>query len=70
MADKKISALTTLTQADVAATADFLPIVDTSATETKKVTPEALVLAAVTNKTIELDKAKARIPGQRQAVGS
>lgn len=36
MADLKISQLTALTAANVAA-ADVLPIVDTSATETKKV---------------------------------
>ena len=47
MADKKISALTTLAQASIATTADFVPIVDTSATETKKATPEAVVLAAL-----------------------
>jgi hypothetical protein len=37
MADKKISELTALTGANVADT-DLLPIVDTSATETKKIT--------------------------------
>jgi hypothetical protein len=37
MADKKISDLTALTGANVADT-DLLPIVDTSATETKKIT--------------------------------
>jgi hypothetical protein len=47
MADKKISQLTTLAQADVAVTADFLPIVDTSATETKKATPQSVVLGAL-----------------------
>ena len=52
MADKKISQLTTLAQADVAVTADFLPIVDTSSTETKKVTPQALVQAGATGATL------------------
>ena len=52
MADKKISQLTTLAQADVAVTADFLPIVDTSATETKKATPQALVQAGATGATL------------------
>ena len=47
MADKKISQLTTLAQADVAVTADFLPIVDTGSTETKKVTPQSVVLGAL-----------------------
>lgn len=37
MADAKISALTTLTGANVSAAADYLAIVDTSATETKKI---------------------------------
>ena len=46
MADKKISALTALIQANVDTTNDVLPIVDTNATETKKVTPAALVGAA------------------------
>ena len=52
MADKKISQLTTLAQADVAVTADFLPIVDTGSTETKKVTPQALVQAGATGATL------------------
>ena len=47
MADKKISQLTTLAQADVAPTADFLPIVDTGSTETKKATPQAVVLGTL-----------------------
>jgi hypothetical protein len=47
MADKKISELTTLAQGSIDADADFLAIVDTSATETKKSTPEAVVLAAL-----------------------
>jgi len=46
MADKKISALTSLAQADIATATDVLPIVDTSATETKKATPAAIVGAA------------------------
>jgi len=46
MADKKISALTALIQANVDTANDVLPIVDTNATETKKVTPAALVGAA------------------------
>ena len=36
MADKKITALTALAAAGVDAAADVLPIVDVSATETKK----------------------------------
>jgi len=46
MADLKISELTRLDSALVA-TADELPIVDTSASQTKKVTPDALVLAGI-----------------------
>ena len=46
MADKKISALTALAQGDVAVSTDVLPIVDTSATETKKIAVNALVGAA------------------------
>ena len=38
MADKKITALTALVAASVDAAADVLPIVDVSATETKKIT--------------------------------
>jgi fibronectin-binding autotransporter adhesin len=41
--DKKISQLTSLAQVNVDAAADVLPIVDTSATETKKITVSALV---------------------------
>jgi hypothetical protein len=47
MADKKISALTALTAANVAAATDVVPIVDTSATETKKVTAKDLVDGAL-----------------------
>jgi len=43
MATKKITQLTSLAQADVAATSDVLAIVDLGASETKKVTPAALV---------------------------
>jgi len=46
--DKKISQLTSLAQVDVAASTDVLPIVDTSATETKKITVSALVGAGAT----------------------
>ena len=44
MADKKITALTALTGADTAST-DVFPIVDVSATETKKITAEELAAA-------------------------
>ena len=54
MADKKISQLTTLIQANVDVTADFVPIVDTGAVETKKVTPQALVQAGATGATFAL----------------
>lgn len=47
MADKKISELTTITTVDNAA--DLFPIVDTSATETKKITPSALKTALALN---------------------
>ena len=46
--DKKISQLTSLAQVDVSASTDVLPIVDTSATETKKITVSALVGAGAT----------------------
>jgi hypothetical protein len=46
MSDKKISQLTTLAQADVDIAADWLAIVDTGSTETKKVSPQSLVQAA------------------------
>jgi hypothetical protein len=46
MADKKISQLTSLAQNDVVVSTDVLPIVDTSATETKKIAVNALVGAA------------------------
>jgi hypothetical protein len=52
MATKKITQLTSLAQADVAATADALPIVDLGASETKKVTPAALVGGALPNITV------------------
>jgi hypothetical protein len=51
MADKKISQLTTLAQADVVANTDLLAIVDVSQTETKKATPEAVVLATLAQST-------------------
>src|SRR3990167_5810415 len=38
MADSKISALTSLTGANVASATDVLPVVDTSVTTTKKIT--------------------------------
>lgn len=44
MADAKISELTELTGANVAATTDVLPIVDTSATETKKIKVSELLI--------------------------
>jgi len=47
MADKRISELTTIITIDN--TADFLPIVDTSETETKKITPSALKTALSLN---------------------
>jgi hypothetical protein len=46
MSDKKISQLTSLAQNDVVVSTDVLPIVDTSATETKKIAVNALVGAA------------------------
>lgn len=58
MVDKKISELTELTTVDDAA--DFIPIVDTSATETKKVKPQNIGMSAsstatLTNKTFDAD---------------
>ena len=47
MADQKISQLTTISTVDTAA--DLFPIVDTSATETKKITPSALKTALALN---------------------
>jgi len=47
MADKKISELTTITTVDNAT--DLFPIVDTSASETKKITPTALKSALALN---------------------
>jgi hypothetical protein len=47
MADQKISQLTTITTVDIAA--DLFPIVDTSAAETKKITPTALKTALALN---------------------
>jgi len=47
MADQKISQLTTITTVDNAA--DLFPIVDTSAAETKKITPTALKTALALN---------------------
>ena len=43
MSDTKISALTALTGPNIAPATDFVPIVDTSAGATKKVTPAALM---------------------------
>lgn len=47
MADQKISQLNTISTVDTAA--DLFPIVDTSATETKKITPSALKTALALN---------------------
>ena len=47
MADQKISQLTTITTVDNAA--DLFPIVDSSASETKKITPTALKSALALN---------------------
>jgi hypothetical protein len=47
MADKRISELTTIVTVDN--TADFFPIVDTSETETKKITPNALKTSLALN---------------------
>ena len=63
MADKKISALTSLTQGDVAASTDVLPIVDTSATETKKITASALVGAGMTAGVTNVDINSGAIDG-------
>lgn len=49
MATKKITQLTSLAQVDVANTSDVLPIVDLGASETKKVTPQALVGSGVSD---------------------
>ena len=43
MADAKISALSALTGPNIATATDFLALVDTSVSETKKVTPAALM---------------------------
>ena len=63
MADKKISALTSLAQGDVAVSTDVLPIVDTSATETKKVTAAALVGAGLTAGVTNVDINSGSIDG-------
>ena len=47
MATKRISQFNALAQVDVDSAADVLPIVDTGAGETKKITPKALAGAAV-----------------------
>ena len=47
MADKKISQLTALSAANVASATDVLAIVDTSATETKKITAKDLIDGAL-----------------------
>lgn len=52
MADTKISALTALTNADLA-TDDVLPIVDTNATATKKITVEALLAGSPSNPNVQ-----------------
>ena len=49
MATKKITQLTSLAQVDVANTSDVLAIVDLGASETKKVTPQALVGSGVSD---------------------
>lgn len=49
MSTKKITQLTSLAQADVANTSDVLAIVDLGASETKKVTPQALVGSAASD---------------------
>ena len=49
MADAKISALTALAQADLDSVNDVLPIVDTGAAATKKITPRLLVGGTVNN---------------------
>lgn len=48
MSDTKISALTSLTGADVDIAADFVPVVDTSANTTKKIVPSNLIGSAFT----------------------
>jgi hypothetical protein len=63
MSDKKISALTSLAQGDVAVSTDVLPIVDTSATETKKVTAAALVGAGLTAGVTNVDINSGSIDG-------
>ena len=47
MSDVKISALTSLAVVDIVTSTDVLPIVDTSAVETKKATVEAIVNAGL-----------------------
>ncbi len=47
MPDRKISELDLLAQIDVDANADFLPIADVSSSETKKLTPAAIVFSAL-----------------------
>ena len=47
MPDRKISELDLLAQIDVDANADFLPIADSSSSETKKLTPAAIVFSAL-----------------------
>jgi hypothetical protein len=47
MATKRISQFDALAQVDVDSAADVLPIVDTGAGETKKITPKALAGAAM-----------------------
>lgn len=52
MADKKISQLTELAQVNVDVDADYLAIVDSSATETKKVLVDAAVLATLSQSSV------------------
>ena len=51
MSDAKISALTSLTGATVDATADVVPIVDTSITTSKKITVDELLLGMLASTT-------------------
>lgn len=51
MANSKISELTELAKGATSPTTDFLPIVDTSTTTTKKVTPDAIVADALAQTT-------------------
>lgn len=46
MTDKKISQLTSLSSGDLSLTDDLIPVVDSSSSETKKITPQALFEAS------------------------